>query len=114
MNPQNDREEELRRKEQELRDREHAIRLREMEAELYQQSASPADPPLYTPTRHEEPESALKRNLRKVIQVAKFFGIVIVVVVAVKIGMWLATAVMVGAVAWVVYKLFFDGDRKPR
>lgn len=110
MNSPNRKEEDLQRREKELQEREHALRLRELEAELYQQS--PANELPISPTRkHREPEGKLNQRFRQVVTVAKFLGIVIAVVVAVRIATWLATAVMVGGIAWVAYKLFFEKDR---
>jgi ferric-dicitrate binding protein FerR (iron transport regulator) len=110
MNPQSDKEEELRRREQELKDREHAIRLWEMESELYQ-SSSP-EPPLSPTTKHRQPEGKMQRRLRQAKNVAIFVGIVIVAAAAVRIATTLATAVIVLGIAWVSYKIFFSGDRK--
>ena len=109
MTSQHNKDEELQRREQELRDREHALRLREIEAELSQPSLG------VSPTvKHTEPESAMRRRLKKLQNVATFFGIVVVVAVAVKIANQLAMAVIVGGIAWVAYKMFFEGDRAKR
>lgn len=106
MSPHSSKEEELRKREQELRDRETALRLREMEAELDQST------PYYATTKHEEPESKLKQQLRKIVRVAQFLGIVVVVIVAVKVAVWAATALMVGAIAWIGYKIFFETKKR--
>jgi len=111
MNPQNRDDEALRRKEQELQERERALRLREMEAELYQQ-APPNEPPLSPTTKHQASGNQLSQKYRKLLNVAQFLGIVVAVVIAVRIASWLATAVMIGGVAWVVYKMFFEADRR--
>jgi anti-sigma-K factor RskA len=100
---------ELRHKEQELRKREQEIRLRELEAEIDRSV------PEHRTSKYEEPDSQVKGKLkqwrRKIIAVAQFTGIVIATVVAVRIASWLATAVIVGGIAWIAYKIFFAKDR---
>ncbi len=113
MNSPNRKEEELQRREQELQEREHALRLRELEAEIYQQSSA-NETPISPTSKHRESEGKLNQRFRQVVTIAKFLGIVIAVVVAVRIASWLATAVMVGGIAWIVYKLFLEKDRSPK
>ena len=104
MNSQNDHENELQRREQELHERERAIRLRELESEINQA-------PLYQTQKHQPPESSPKRRYGKLVNVGKFLAIVVVVAVSFKIAAALASIILVGAVAWVAYKLFFGGNR---
>lgn len=114
MDSPNRREEELHRREKELQEREHALRLRELEAELDQQ-AQRGEPPISPTTKHHKTNGALQQRFQQAITVAKFLGIVVAVVVAMRIAAWLATAVMVGAIAWVGYKLLFEKrDRAKR
>jgi anti-sigma-K factor RskA len=95
---------ELRHKEQELRKREQEIRLRELESEIDRSV------PEHRTSKYEEPDSQVKGKLtqwrRKIIA-----GIVIAVVVAVRIASWLATAVIVGGIAWIAYQMFFAKDK---
>lgn len=105
MNSQDDQDNELRRREQELQAREHAIRLRELEAEIT---------PLYQTVKHQEPKSSLKRWYGKLVNVGKFLAIIVAVVISIKIATGLATVIMIGAVAWVAYKLFLESDRSKR
>ena len=107
MNSQDDNENELQRKERELQERENALRLRELEAEINQ-------PPLYETAKHQESQSSLKRRYGQLINVAKFLGIVVAVVVVIKVGQTLAYVVMIGAIAWVGYKIFLESDRSKR
>ncbi len=100
------REQELAQREQELAERERSIRLQQMEMELYKQ-----DPPLYQTTKHEQRESALRRWSRKMAMVGKFLIIVVAVAAAVRVGTWLAMAVIVGAIAWIGYQMFFESDK---
>lgn len=102
----NDKDNEIQRREQDIEARERAIRLREIEAEIYK-----VEPPLYKPTTHEQPESRLHRWSKKLLLAGKFAIIVVAVVAAVKLGTWLATAIIVGAISWVAYKLFFESDK---
>jgi anti-sigma-K factor RskA len=100
---------ELRHKEQELRKREQEIRLRELEAEIDRSV------PEHRTSKYEEPDSQVKGKLkqwrRKITAVAQFTGLVIATVVAVRIASWLATAVIVGGIAWIAYTIFFAKDR---
>lgn len=109
MNSPDKKARELRHKEQELRKREQENQLRELEAEIDRSV------PEYRTSKYEEPDSPVKSKLkqwrRKIIAVAQFTGIVIAVVVAVRIAFWLATAVIVGGIALIAYKMFFAEDR---
>lgn len=100
---------ELRHKEQELRKREQESLLRELEAEIDRSV------PEYLTSKYKEPDSQvngkLKQWRRKILAVAQFTGIVIAVVVVVRIASWLATALMVGGIAFIAYKMFVEEDR---
>ena len=98
---------ELRHKEQELRKREQEIRLRELETEIDRSV------PEYRTTKYEKQDSQVKEGKlqqwrRKIIAVAQFTGIVIATIVAVRIASWLATAVIVGGIALIAYKIFVE------
>ena len=107
MNSQDNQDNELRRRERELKEREHQIRLREIEAEINQ-------PPLHKTQKHQPPESSVKRWYGKLLSVGKFLAVVVAVVVAFKVAVSLAYVVIVGAVAWVAYKIFLEKDRAKR
>ena len=109
MDSHNDKEKELQQREQEIKAREQAMRLRELEAEIYNNQ-----PPLYQTTKEERPEGKFKIWLKKTVNIMKFFGIVIGVVVAVKIAYWLMLVVMIGAVSWIGYKIFLESDGRDR
>jgi Flp pilus assembly protein TadB len=100
---------EIRHKEQELRKREQEIRLRELEAEIDRSV------PEHLTSKYTEPDSKTHSKIqqwrRKIIAAAQFTGIVIAVVVAVHIASWLATAVIVAAIAGIAYKMFFAEDK---
>jgi hypothetical protein len=105
MNSPDNKETELQRRERELRDREHAIRLRELEAEIN------GTAPIYETSQHKVSESQFKQWLRKLTIAGQFTAIVIAVGVAVKLSSWLATAVIVGGLSLVIFKIVFDKDR---
>jgi fatty-acid desaturase len=95
--------------EQELRDRELAVRLRELEAEISQQQSSHR-----THLKNAEPQtqplSLLKRFYRKLENVAKFIGIVVLVVIGIQVASWLAGTFIVIGIVWLAYKIFFEND----
>ena len=107
MNSQDNQDNELRRRERELQEREHQIRLREIEAEINQ-------PPLHQTQKHQPPEKSVKQWYGKLLGVGKFLAVVVAVVVAFKVAVSLAYVVIVGAVAWVAYKIFLESDRSKR
>lgn len=104
MNPQDDQHKELQRREQELRAREKAIRLRELEAEI-----SSIESPLHKTVKHE-PGNKLQSWQKKLVMAGKFFALVIAGIVSVKIATWLAGFIIVGAIVWFSYKLFFESE----
>ncbi|MEG4582268.1 hypothetical protein QUA71_22020 [Microcoleus sp. MON1_C5] len=110
MNSPDKKARELRHQEQELRKREQESRLRELEAEIDR-----SVPEYLRTSKYEEPDSQvngkLKQWRRKILAVAQFTGIVIAVVVAVRIASWLATALMVGGIAFIAYKMFVEENR---
>lgn len=109
MTSQNDkdRHNEIQRLERELQERERKIRLRELEAEINQ-------PPLYPTTKDKPSEKSLKQRYKTLVNVGKFLALVVVVAVTFKIAIALASVILVGAVAWVAYKLFFESKRSKR
>ncbi|NET59876.1 MAG: hypothetical protein F6K47_28125 [Symploca sp. SIO2E6] len=104
MNSQDNQDQDLQRREQELKAREEALRLRELESEINQ-------PPLYHTSKEPPPEKSKKRWVSKLIRTGQFLGIVIVVIIAVRVAVQLAYLVMIGAIAWVVFKIFVDKGR---
>jgi hypothetical protein len=97
----NDREAELRHREERLKQRELELRLRELDAEINQ-------PPLHQTVKHTPPEPQLQVWMRKAKKIAIFCGIVVGVVVLMRLAAMLASFVIVAAIAFVIYKLFFD------
>jgi len=109
MNSQDDKDKELRRRERELEARERAIRLREIESEINQPLV-----PLHESVKPQESEGSLKQLSRKLVPLGKYLAIVVAVVVSIRLATWLASVVIIGGLAWVGYKLFFERDRDRR
>jgi hypothetical protein len=90
----------LQRREAALRQRELELRLRELENEVDQTPISP--------TTKQQPSVAKSISwLRKMPLAAKFFGIVVAVIVAVKVATWMASLLMVAGLVWVFYQVFW-------
>lgn len=104
MNSPDNGDDEFQRRHKELEEREQAIRLRELEAEVNQ-------PPLHQTKKHQPPEGKMERFYKKLIKVSQFVGLVVLVVVTVHVAKWIAAVILVGAVAWVGYKIFVESDR---
>jgi hypothetical protein len=115
---QPDREQDLKQREESLRQREIEIRLRELAAEVdaatdaQQQPNIQQQPPLYRTEKHH-PEKHRRGNwMTRLGFGAKFFGIVVAVIVAVKVASWLATLLLFGGVVWVLVQVFKIGQRR--
>ncbi len=104
-----DKRQQLQQWEQELRDRELAVRLRELEAEISQQHSS-RHSHLKNAAPHAQPLNFLRRFYRKLENVAKFIGIVVLVVIGIQIASWLAGTFIVIVIVWLAYKIFFEND----
>ncbi|NEO57583.1 MAG: hypothetical protein F6K54_33645 [Okeania sp. SIO3B5] len=95
----------LEQREKELQERERKIILQELELEINKKS-----PPLYNTEKYNSLEKQNKFQLKKLLKIGKFLGIVVGVVAAVYIGFWVAKAVLVVGVAWVGYEIIFGQD----
>ncbi len=104
MNSQDNQDQDFQRREQELKAREEALRLRELESEINQ-------PRLYETTKHSPPEVPKKRWKGKLIRTGQFLGIVVAVIIGVKVATQVAYVIMIGAIAWIVFKIAVDKDR---
>lgn len=111
MNPQNqpDRDQELKQREQALRQRELEIRLRELDAEINAKLDKTDQTPTHRTVKHREPSQ--KNWLTQLSMAAKFFGIVVAVIVAVKIASWVTTVLLFGAIAWIGFQIFKNSSR---
>jgi Flp pilus assembly protein TadB len=99
----------IQKREVELQERERMIRLREMELELTQQRQThDLSDPLQPTTKMARPEPTLRRWRRKAIIVAQLMGLAVIAVASIKIGTWVAMAIVVGGVGWLGYKAFFE------
>jgi hypothetical protein len=71
--------------------------------------------PKSTRCRSTKPSNTrIERWKRQLIQVGKFMGVVIAVIVAIRIASWLATIVMIGGIAWVIYQIFLADRPKSK
>jgi hypothetical protein len=124
VNNPDDRETDLTQREQLLRQRELELRIRELENKLqgasgHNPAAVPAagasnsqapEPPV-TPTKpYREKKTRWNRWQGKLWMGLQFILIVIAVIVAIRIANWLGMALIVGMIAWVAYKVFFEVD----
>ncbi|MBD2343211.1 hypothetical protein [Anabaena subtropica] len=104
MTSPSDRHQELEQKERILREKEVELRLRELEQQI-----SPNDVNFHKTVKHQ-PEQ--KPWMKKVIVGAKLFGLGIAALVAVRIASVLAGLIMIAALGWVTYQLFFASRKK--
>jgi Flp pilus assembly protein TadB len=114
----------LNQRERELRQRELELRIRELEGELKHregqmpQSSPPGPavgpPPSETPVTPTKPYKAKKTRWNlwkgKLWLGTQFAMIVVGVIVAIRIANWLGMILIVGMIAWVIYKVFFEVD----
>jgi hypothetical protein len=113
MNPQNDKDNELKHQEKELEKREQLLRLREIEVEIYEKEKS-QETFFYSTRKENPPEGRLKRWRRTLVNITKFFGFVLATVVTIRIVYGLAIIIMVGGVVWIFYKIFLEKDTSNR
>ena len=102
---------ELRHKEQQLRKREQELRLRELEAEI--ERSVPENITRKYDKSDNNTQNKLQLWRRKIIAISQFTGLAIVALVALRVASWLGTAVMVGAIAFIGYKIIFQ-DKNPK
>ncbi|MEG4284346.1 hypothetical protein QUB68_14555 [Microcoleus sp. A006_D1] len=108
MNSPDQKAREIRHKEQEQRKRQQELLLSELAAEIDRSV------PAHLTSKYEEPDSQTNSQLqqwrRKILATAQFTGIVIAVVITVRIASWLAAALIVGGIALIAYKIFFEEE----
>jgi TolA-binding protein len=95
-------EQELQRLEKQLRERETELRLRELESQITQEKAQ-----FYQTTKVDSLEKG-KMQQGKVILGLKLFELAVVGIILVRVASFVASAVIVGTLVFVGYKLFFD------
>lgn len=91
--------------ERQLREKETELRLRELEADIN------AKDTVYRTVKHSTPEAEGKLWQKKVILGFKLFALAVIAIVAVKVASVLAGIVIVGLLAFVAYKLFFNSKK---
>jgi hypothetical protein len=110
MTSPQDHENELRRREKNLEERELKIRLRELESELYQ------DVPLHKTVKHQPEPSKFQRWKKKATKILMFTGVVITALVVLNVVNRIASlffgALILGGIAFVAYKIFFEERAK--
>ncbi|MBD1839310.1 hypothetical protein H6F78_08400 [Coleofasciculus sp. FACHB-64] len=107
MNYPDNKDNELQRRERELQERKRANRLREIEAEINQ-------PPLHQTTKHQDSQRSPQPWYKKLANLGKFVAIVVTIVVSIQLAGTLSYVIIVGAVVWVAYKLFFESDHSKK
>ncbi len=123
----------LHRRETELRQRELELRIRELENEVKSRGASAhaaesasftdaapgADrtPPPVTPTskyqenKHQQDKQTRWQKWNGKLWMGLQFGLIMIAVIAaIRIANWLGGALLIGMIAWVGYKVFFETD----
>jgi hypothetical protein len=98
-------EKELDLRERLLREREVELRLREMATNLHTTDAA------FHQTVKHQPENYQKPWVKKVILAGKLFALGVVALVAVKIASVLAGFIIISALGWMSYKLFFESKK---
>ncbi|TVP57794.1 MAG: hypothetical protein EA343_22235 [Nodularia sp. (in: Bacteria)] len=102
MKSQDDHHNELEQRERKLREREVELRLREMEADI--------NLPVHKTVKHQ-PEKTQKSWIKKVVLGGKLFLLGVATLVAVRIASAVAGIMIVSALVWISYKLFFDSKK---
>lgn len=101
MRSPEEREQELQRIEKQLREKETELRLRELESQITQEKAQ-----LYQTTKVDSLEKGQWQG--KAILGLKLFGLTVAAIIAVRVASFVASAVIVAALVFAGYKLFFD------
>jgi hypothetical protein len=105
MTSESDRHKELEERERILREREVELRLREMEAKI-----QTADAPFHKTVKHQS-ENSQKPWIKKLILGGKLFVLAVVALIAVRVASALAGLIIVAALGWMSYKLFFESKK---
>ncbi|WP_193197026.1 DUF3040 domain-containing protein [Nostoc sp. MG11] len=107
MTSQDDRYKEIEQRERTLREREMQVRLREMEADIHA-----SDAPFHKTVKHKHQlENSSKSLMKKLILAGKLFALGVAVLVAVRIASVVAGIIIVAALTWISYKLFFESPK---
>lgn len=106
MKSEEDRRQELEQRERILREREVELRLREMESNIHNSQT-----PFHHTVKHQ-PEDSQKPWVKKAIFAGKLFALGVAALVAAKIASAVAGVIILAALVWMSYKLFFESPRK--
>ena len=111
MDSQDHKDKELENLQKELQEREQAMRLQELELEIYgQHQPPPNEPPLSQTKKEKKRSKSMKKSVRNLGNMGKFLGVFFVILVLFNVAFWLGRVIVVGAIAWVLYKLFLESD----
>jgi hypothetical protein len=105
MTSPDNRHNEIEERERRLREREVELRLRELDAEV--------NPPIYQTVKHQ-PQKSQKSWMQKLVLGGKLFLLGVATLVAVRIAAAVAGIIMISALVWIAYKLFFDNKDNQR
>lgn len=106
MNSPENYEQQLQDRERQLREKEAELRLRELETETSDQ-----DPKFYRTVKHQSENTEQPVWQKKTVLGLKLFGLGVVALVAVRLAATLAGFLIVGALIFAGYKLFFDNKK---
>ncbi|MCC5637821.1 DUF3040 domain-containing protein [Nostoc sp. CHAB 5844] len=106
MKSEEERRQELEQRERLLREREVELRLREIEADVHNSQA-----PFHQTVKHQ-PENSQKPWVKKAILAGKLFALGVAALVAVRIASAIAGVIILAALVWMSYKLFFESPSK--
>lgn len=87
-----------------LKERELDRRLRELEEKLF-------PPPVHQAATDQPENRQWQQRQRQIKKLAIFAGIVISLIVVLRVATLLAELIVIGVIAFVIYKLFFDDDQ---
>ena len=112
MDSQDNRDKELENLQNELQERETtAMRLQELELEIYgQHQPQSNEPPLSQKKKQKKRSSSIKTSVKNLGNLGKFLGVFFVILVLFHVAFWLGRVIVVGAIAWVLYKVFLESD----
>ncbi|MEG3858448.1 hypothetical protein [Microcoleus sp. herbarium12] len=99
---------ELRHKKQELRKQQQQMLLGELAAEI--DRSVPAELTSKDGAADYQTNNKRQQWRRKILGASQFFGIVIAVIVVVRFAYWLGTALIVGGLALIAYKIFLEEE----
>ncbi|MBE9005422.1 DUF3040 domain-containing protein [Fortiea sp. LEGE XX443] len=105
MKSEEDHRQKLEQRERILREREVELRLREIETDIHGSQAT------FHQTVKHQPENSQKPWVKKAILAGKLFALGVAALVAAKIASAVAGVIILAALVWMSYKLFFESQK---